>query len=179
MKKTILISMIGLATALSCAPKRELATVDSVILKEYAGKWYDIAHLPQKFQSDCKCVTAEYSQVKDYVKVVNTCVNEETGKVDKVDGKAFPVEGTANSKLKVQFFWPFKGDYQIIALEKNYQYAMVGSPDREALWIIARSPQPAAWILKEYLNKAEELGFDTSQVVYTDQSCDAQPIEKE
>ncbi|MDZ7848966.1 MAG: lipocalin family protein [Owenweeksia sp.] len=162
----------------ACTSSRPLPTVDEVALDRYAGTWYDLAHLPQSFQKGCKCVTADYSQENGYVKVINTCVNQESGKTNEVKGKAFPVEGTGNSQLKVQFFWPFKGDYYIIALEDNYSYALVGSPDRESLWILSRRPEPAALLMKEYLNKAEELGFDTSKLEYTDQSCHAEPIQK-
>ena len=91
--------------------------------------------------------------------------------MDSIEGKAFTVEGSSNSKLKVQFFWPFKGDYQILALANDYSTALVGTPDRESLWLLSRTAKPAANTVKEYLNKAEQLGFDTSQMVYTDQSC--------
>ena len=155
----------------SCHSSKELKTVAEVDLDKYGGTWYDIAHLPQKFQEGCKCVTANYTKKDGYVEVINTCIKN--GKLKDIKGKAFPVKGTGNSKLKVQFFWPFKGDYQIIALDENYQYALVGSADRESLWILSRDPQPSALVIKDYLNKAEELGFNTSQMVYTDQSCHA------
>ncbi len=146
-----------------------LQTVSEVNLDRYEGTWYDIAHLPQKFQEGCSCVTANYQQMEDYVQVINTCLRD--GKTDSITGKAFPVEGFKNSKLQVQFFWPFKGDYQILALDDDYTTALVGTPDRESLWILSRTAKPTANTVKEYLNRAEELGFDTSQMIYTDQSC--------
>ncbi len=162
--------MAGLLLLVAChSTSRPLQTVSSVDLKKYEGTWYDIAHLPQKFQEGCSCVTANYQQVEDYVQVINTCLRE--GKMDSITGKAFSVEGSDNSKLKVQFFWPFKGDYQIIALDEDYSTALVGTPDRESLWLLSRTAKPTANTVKEYLNKAEELGFDTSQMIYTDQSC--------
>ncbi len=162
--------MAGLLLLVAChSTSRPLETVKNVELKKYEGTWYDIAHLPQKFQEGCSCVTANYQQVEDYVQVINTCLRE--GKMDSITGKAFPVKGSDNSKLKVQFFWPFKGDYQIIALDEDYSTALVGTPDRESLWLLSRTVKPTANTVKEYLNKAEELGFDTSQMIYTDQSC--------
>lgn len=155
----------------ACSSSRPMPTAENVSLEKYQGRWYDIAHLPQKFQDDCKCVTADYTLKEEYVEVVNTCVDVEDNESRKVEGKAFVAEEGDNSKLKVQFFWPFKGDYYIIELEENYSYALVGSPDRESLWILARDPQPSAMILKKYMNRAEELGFETSKMVYTDQGC--------
>lgn len=168
--------MAGFLLVGACHSSRELPTVQNVDLNSYEGTWYDIAHLPQSFQEDCICVTAEYKKKDDHVRVINSCVDEEDGEVSIAEGKAYPVEGSNNSKLQVQFFWPFKGDYYIIELEDDYSYAMVGSPDRESLWILSRRPEPAATVLKEYLNKAEELGFNTSELVYTDQSCHVKPI---
>ncbi len=155
----------------SCKSNRELPVVNKVDLEKYAGAWYDITHLPQKFQAGCKCVTAEYTPVGNYVKVVNTCVNEETNEARQVEGKAFPVKNSGNAKLKVQFFWPFKGDYYIIALDPEYQMAMVGAPNRKYLWILSRAPEPDQAMLTQYLDKARELGFDTEALEYTDQAC--------
>lgn len=163
--------LVGLLSLAACTNSRQLATVQTVNLDQYEGKWYDLAHLPQKFQDDCRCVSAEYTRMNDYVQVINTCVDTASGKERDIKGKAFPIEGSNNSELKVQFFWPFKGDYYIIELEPDYTYAMVGSPDRKSLWILGRDPQPDATIIKKYLNRAETLGFDTSQMVFTDQSC--------
>ncbi len=160
-----------------CHSSKNLPTVEQVDLKRYTGLWYDLAHLPQSFQDDCKCVTAEYILKGDKLEVVNTCVDKENDEVSTVKGEASVVEGSANAKLEVEFYEIFEGDYYILALEENYSYAMVGSPDRNSLWIIGRRPEPAAIILKEYLNLAEELGFDTFPMEYTDQSCHVEPIE--
>lgn len=156
-----------------CGSSHELPVVKEVDLEKYAGKWYDIAHLPQRFQAGCKCVTAEYTPEKDYVRVVNTCVNEDTDESRNVKGKAFPVKGSKNAKLKVQFFWPFRGDYYIIALEDDYSMAMVGAPNRKYLWILSRQPKPDPKMIEVYLERARELGFDTEGLEYTDQSCDS------
>tara|TARA_R110002096_G_scaffold348682_1_gene541919 strand:- start:119 stop:616 length:498 start_codon:yes stop_codon:yes gene_type:complete len=162
--------MAGCFLMAAChSSSRPLQTVSEVNISKYEGTWYDIAHLTQTFQEGCSCVSANYSQAEDYIKVVNTCLRD--GKMDSISGKAFPVEGSNNSKLKVQFFWPFKGDYQILALDEDYSTALVGAPDRESLWLLSRTTTPGATTIKEFLNRAEELGFDTSKMVYTDHSC--------
>ncbi len=155
----------------SCSSPKELPVVNAVDLEQYSGLWYDIAHLPQKFQAGCKCVTAEYTPSDKYVKVVNTCVNEDTDEVRDVEGKAFPVKNSSNAKLKVQFFWPFKGDYYIIALDEEYQMALVGAPNRDYLWILSRTSNPEKSKVDSYLTKARDLGFDVESMEFTDHSC--------
>lgn len=165
-----LIAAFGLIFG-GCSSNQTLQTVDNVSLERYQGVWYDIAHLPQRFQDDCKCVTAEYTLKEDYVEVFNTCYNKKSGQVSTITGKAFSTHPDEAGKLKVQFFWPVKGDYYIIKLDPEYRYAMVGAPDRESLWILSREPSVSAVTLKEYFNYAEEVGFNTSDLVFTDQTC--------
>ncbi|HBB26604.1 MAG TPA: hypothetical protein DCZ59_10090, partial [Bacteroidetes bacterium] len=79
--------------------------------------------------------------------------------------KAFPVEGSNNAKLKVQFFWPFKGDYYILALDSAYQHVLVGEPGRSYLWMMSRTPQVDEGVYATLSAKAAELGFDTKQLM--------------
>jgi apolipoprotein D and lipocalin family protein len=147
-----------------------LPTVDAVDLERYAGKWYEIGSIPTRFQKGCRCTTAEYSLTdKNYVKVTNRCRRE--GEWDTAEGKAFVQKGSNNAKLKVQFFWPFKGKYWILALADDYSYAMVGHPNRDYLWILSREPQLPDAALRELLARAESLGFDTSRITYTEQEA--------
>lgn len=150
-----------------------LETVESVDIQKYLGKWYEIALLPNRFEEGCHCTTAEYSLIdEETIKVVNTCNQDSAdGEIDQANGKAFVVEGSDNAKLKVQFFWPFKGDYWILELDEDYQYALVGSPSREYLWILSRTPTLEEEILTQLKESAEQKGFDTSKLIYTDQSC--------
>lgn len=150
-----------------------LETVEYVDIQKYLGKWYEIALLPNRFEEGCHCTTAEYSLIdSETLRVTNTC-NEDSadGEIDQVNGKAFVVEGSNNAKLKVQFFWPFKGDYWILELDDDYQYALVGSPSREYLWILSRTPSLDERIIQQLKEAATQKGFDTSKMIYTDQSC--------
>lgn len=175
--KRSLFAFVALSFFLSsCGSDRPLKTVDKVSLEQYAGTWYEIARLPNNFQKGCACTQAHYElNKKGYVEVTNLC--QEDGEMRKVDGKAFPVEGAQNSRLKVQFFWPFKGDYYIIALdEEDYQYAMVGSPDRENLWILAREPQLHEELRYKLINQAKKAGFPVKNLLYTEHNCDAKKL---
>ena len=76
-------------------------------------------------------------------------------------------DNKTNAKLKVQFFWPFKGDYWIIDLDKNYQYAIISEPDRQYLWILSRSPNMDTQTLKTLKKKIRSKGFDLTYLKQT------------
>jgi len=148
---------------------QELKTVDNVDLTRYAGKWYEIASFPQRFQKGCLCTTAEYTLTdKDYVIVENRCNKDSiNGKESYIKGKAFLVKNTGNAKLKVQFFWPFRGKYWIIDLAEDYSYAVVGHPNRKYLWILSRTPVMDQEIYNEILKRSKDKGFDISNLKIT------------
>lgn len=150
-----------------------LDVVDKVEVDRYLGKWYEIARLPNSFEDGCYCITAEYSVIDDEtLRVVNSCREDSvSGELDTANGKAFIVEGSNNAKLKVQFFWPFKGDYWIIGLDDDYQWALVGSPSREYFWILARTPQLEQPLIDSLKTIAGEKGFDMSNLIFPEQDC--------
>ena len=118
-----------------------LTTVDHVDLQRYVGKWYEIARYPNRFQRKCQSdTTATYTLREDgKVQVANAC-REKDGTMTTANGTAKVVDPKTNAKLKVTFFWPFYGDYWILGLGPDYQYAIVGEPDRKYLWILSRTP---------------------------------------
>lgn len=147
-------------------------TVESVDLHKYSGKWYEIASFPNWFQKNCFCTTAEYAPMENYVEVTNTCrKGSPSGKLKLAKAKAHLVPGTGNSQLKVQFQWPFKGDYWVIALDENYQHAMVGHPSKKYLWILSRTPEMTRDVYANYVKMAEDKGYDVVRLKKTDQSC--------
>ncbi len=150
-----------------------LETVDIVDLKRYAGVWYEIARAPNRFQKNCFCTTAEYSILDNTsIRVVNKCFKQDTKEIKSVKGKAFIVEGSGNAKLKVQFFWPFRGDYWILKLDKeNYSYAIVGTPDRKYFWILSRTPDIPQQKLNDFLSFLSDKQFDTTSVIITNRQC--------
>jgi apolipoprotein D and lipocalin family protein len=160
---------------LTAEKDKPLETVPSVDLQKYMGKWYEIAAFPQRFEKGCHCTAAEYEMTdKGYVRVINTCRKDSPdGKVSQAKGKAFVVKGSNNAKLRVQFFWPFRGDYWIIDLAEDYGYAVVGAPDRKYLWILSRTPQLDPVLYQNIVDRVARKGFDISKLARTDQSCGA------
>ena len=150
---------------------QKLQTVPYVDLKKYTGKWYEIASFPQRFQKNCNCTTAEYTLTdKDFVVVENRCKKGSVnGKLSYIKGKAFVVANSGNAKLKVQFFWPFKGKYWIIDLADDYSYAVVGHPNKKYLWILSRTSTMNDTIYQQIISRIEEKGFDISKIELTKQ----------
>jgi len=172
--KINLISVLLPMLLISCGKTHEpLMTVDYVDLSRYTGKWYEIARKPNRFQKDCLCSTAEYSIIDNRtIRVVNKCLEKDGKTISSVKGKAFVVANSNNAKLKVQFFWPFKGDYWIINLDKeNYSYAVVGSPSRKYFWILARSPEISDEKLNELLEFLKSNKFDINDVIISKENC--------
>ena len=148
-----------------------LQTVPYVNLEKYAGKWFEIASFPNRFQKGCNCTTAEYTLTENgYVTVENRCQKDSIkGTSSYIKGKAFVVKNSGNAKLKVQFFWPFSGKYWIIDLAEDYSYAVVGHPNRKYLWILSRTPKMEEVIYKGILNRLKDKGFDLSKLKMTKQ----------
>ena len=144
-------------------------SVPYVDLKKYAGKWYEIASFPQRFQKGCTSTTATYTLTdKNYVVLENSCNKDSVdGKESSVQGKAFVEANSGNAKLKVQFFWPFKGKYWIIDLADDYSYAVVGHPNRKYLWILSRTAIMDEDIYQQIIARTKEKGFDISKIKRT------------
>jgi apolipoprotein D and lipocalin family protein len=150
------------------AQAQNLETVPYVDLEKYAGQWHEIASFPQFFQKGCTCTTATYSTDEDgSIKVVNTCNLPDKAKIKTSTAKAWVEDGSGNAKLKVQFFWPFKGKYWIIDLAEDYSYAVVGHPSRDYLWILSRTPKIDDILYGEILARIEKKGFDLSKLEKT------------
>lgn len=137
-------------------------------LDRYLGKWYEIARLDHSFERGLTKVTAEYSLRDDGgVKVVNRGYDPVEKEWDEAVGRAFFVGEPDIGQLKVSFFWPFYGAYNIVALDKTgYQYSLVAGPDFSYLWILARQPVLDQTIVDSLVQKAKVLGFPVNEFIY-------------
>ncbi len=148
--------------ALAQAP---LQTVPKVDLNRYTGRWYEIAKYPNRFERKCdRNITANYSLRSDgKISVVNACTTHE-GALTQSSGWAKVVDPKTGAKLKVTFFWPFFGDYWIIDLGANYEYAVVGEPSREYLWILSRNAKMDEKLYGEITARLAAKGYDASKL---------------
>jgi apolipoprotein D and lipocalin family protein len=158
------------------AYNQPLQTVDQVDIEKYLGRWYDIASYPAWFQKGCRCTTADYELIpgEKYIHVTNRCIRfkHEKSKLTTSYGKAYIVDGSKNARLKIQFFWPFRGDYYIIGLADDYSWAIVGHPDRKYLWILSRESFMPTNTYNDILKLVSERGYDLKPLVKTPQNCD-------
>ena len=149
--KPVAILFIFVLVVFGCAgttkSKPPLTAVESVDLQRYLGKWYEIASYPAWFQKGCTGTTAEYSLLADgKIQVVNRCRKDSLdGPLKESKGKAEVTDPATNAKLKVWFFWPFKGNYWIIDLSPDYQWAVVGVRLRIHRYFLEGSPTTAHW----------------------------------
>jgi apolipoprotein D and lipocalin family protein len=147
-----------------------VANFDSV---KYLGKWYEIARMDHSFERGLSRVSAEYSMRDDGgIKVVNRGYNAEKAQWKESVGKAYFVEKPDVGYLKVSFFGPFYGSYIVFDLERdNYSYSLVSGPDKSYFWLLSRTPTMDDATKKRLVDKAQALGFDTSKLIYVDQSA--------
>jgi apolipoprotein D and lipocalin family protein len=155
-----------------------LPVVPQVDLEKYAGQWYEIARLPNRFERECvRDITTSYQVLPESrVDVLNQCT--------KADGTRISARGLARSsdgstaRLEVRFapswlgMFPFVwGDYWVIALDSDYQWSLVGAPSRDYLWILARKPALEPGQIQRLLEKAKALNFATENIVFPTQSA--------
>jgi apolipoprotein D and lipocalin family protein len=150
------------ATPARADDEQTLEVVGSVDLDRYLGVWYEIASYPMYFQRGCTATTATYSLREDgLIKVINSCRKGTLdGKLKQAKGRAKVVDTETNAKLKVSFFGPFWGDYWIIDLDPDYQWAVVGGPKRKYLWILSRTPKMDPVLYEEIVARLPAMGYD-------------------
>jgi apolipoprotein D and lipocalin family protein len=147
-----------------------ITAVDGFEVKRYLGTWYEIARLDHSFERGLSNVTATYNLRDDGgIDVLNKGFDENTGKWKRAKGKAYFVSGSQIGRLKVSFFGPFYGGYNIIALDKkNYSYSLICSSNRSYLWILARDKELEQNILGYLIEMSKGLGFETDKLIFVD-----------
>lgn len=162
--------------------KSEPTVVASVDINRYAGVWYEIAKIPNRFQRKCdRGTTAEYRLREDgNIDVINRCIKKDGTQIE-AKGIAKVIDKTTNAKLKVSFvrilglslFW---GDYWIIGLGEDYEYAIVGAPSRKYGWILARQPKLPQETMDEIHRILREQGYDPEKFKKTIHSIDSNSL---
>lgn len=172
--RTIVITLfiVGLLSLLSCSTHEQLTVVQDIDIGKYQGKWYEIAKFPTRFEKDLKCVSAQYQKLDNgTIQVFNKGYNYKKNEWEDITGTAKIQDKSEKARLKVQFFWPFSGDYQIMYVDSSYSYALVGSRSRKYLWILAREKTLDQKTMDSLLARAKNQGFDTDKITYTKQDC--------
>lgn len=166
----MLISWVLLTAGCTGLPQG-VTPVSGFDVNRYLGEWYEIARLDHRFERGLEKVTATYSLRDDGgLRVVNRGFDAASGEWREAVGRAWFIDDPQTGRLKVSFFGPFYGSYNIIELDRSaYRYALVCGPDTSYLWILARSPVLDSALVDKLVSRAAELGFDTSRLIYVRQ----------
>ena len=150
-----------------------IAPVKDFDVSRYPGRWYEIARLDHSFERGLQNVTADYALNEDMsLAVLNRGYDPEKGKWKEAKGRAYFIGEPDTGALKVTFFWPFYGGYNIIDLDKDaYSYALVCGPDLSYLWILSRNPVLDEAVKNKLVEKARILGFDTDKLIFVKQQA--------
>lgn len=166
-RATAFVTAVALLAAGCTGAPEGVEPVTGFELDRYLGTWYEIARLDHRFERGLSNITADYSLRDDGgVRVLNRGYRAEEGEWAEAEGKAYLVGAEDVGQLKVSFFGPFYGGYNVIELDRDgYRYSMVAGPDRSYLWILSRSPDLDDAILERLLAKAGDLGFPLGEVI--------------
>lgn len=150
----------------SKADKSDPAVVTQIDLKKYSGKWFEIARYPTFFQRNCVTSTAEYTvQSENSVSVYNVCYKED-GSTDDIKGTATVVDPATPAKLKVVFNLFARGQYWVVALDPDYQWAVVSSSGKSSLFVLARTAPMNAELKNKIIGDLQARGFETEKLIY-------------
>ncbi len=174
----ILTAIAAISIACGCSPAAKSVpppTAGKVDLARYAGRWHEIARLPAPFQKDDEAAIAEYGMNANGTLSIRNIAVRADGTQHDIKGSATVLNPPANTKLTVRFdTWfgplipaPAEGNYWILHVDDDYQEAIVGTPDRRFLWLLARTPRISAQRKAALAARAETLGFDVASLVTT------------
>jgi len=167
----VLLGFITTSAICSCKTIPKGATaIKPFDSKKYLGKWYEIARFDYRFERNLDQVTAEYSLNHDQsIKVKNKGYNFKSKEWKQSIGKAKFVSSKNEGKLKVSFFGPFYSGYNVIAIDDDYKYALVAGKNLKYLWFLSREKTMPESIKEAYLEKAAELGYKVSKLIWVKQ----------
>ena len=165
MLRTLTLMLAALVAGCAQIPDGVTA-VDGFDADRYLGKWYEIARLDHRFERGLDQITATYSAREDGgIDVLNRGFDTAKGEWKEAQGRAKFSGAPGTAMLKVSFFGPFFGGYNVLDLDPDYQIALVSGPTREYLWILARRPDPPREEVERLVRRAGELGFDTASLI--------------
>ena len=172
-KKTIAYFFCSVIFILSgCAGIPEgVKPVENFQLERYLGTWHEIARLDHSFERGLSKVTADYSLREDGgINVVNRGFSADNNAWQEAQGKAYFVNEADKGHLKVSFFGPFYGSYIVFELDTvSYQYAFISGPNKDYLWLLAKTPTVKPEVIDRFISMSKSIGFDTSALIFVHQ----------
>ena len=180
MKQLIIAALVAAVLPMtSCTKDFDNSTVDEFDLSRYLGEWYEVARYNHSFERGMDNTMAEYI-LQDNGKVFVLNTGWKDGKFKVAEGKVIYKDPEGNpGALKVSFFLFFYSEYNVMMVDENYQISLVGSKSDNYLWILSRTPVPDPDLLQSVLDEAESRGYDTTKLIWVDQSRNIEAWEKE
>jgi lipocalin len=179
MKRLFFAAMIaGILPMAACSKDFDNSTVNEFDLSRYLGQWYEVARYDHSFERGMDNTMAEYI-LQDDGKVFVLNSGWKNGKFKIAEGKAKykDPEGKPGA-LKVSFFLFFYSEYNVMMVDENYQISLVGSKAEKYLWILSRTPVPDPDLLQAVLDEAKLRGYDTSKLIWVDQSRNIKALQE-
>jgi apolipoprotein D and lipocalin family protein len=165
----LLVLIVSLFLLTSCkTEKRTLEPVDSLDINKFMGDWYVVGVIPNFIEKGAKNGLESY-RLNDKGNVEITYTLQKNGKNKEMSAKGF-IQNEANTIWKVQFIWPIKFPYYVIDLEKNYEYTVIGLPNRKYVWIMSRDPQISDATYNQILARLDNKGYDISKIKRMEQN---------
>lgn len=170
------LTMLFVATGCSYKPAN-VQGVSNFDPQKYMGVWYEIARFDFRFEKDLDNVSAMYTlNDKGDIEVLNSGYNYKKHQWQKAQGLAKSVGDENVAELKVSFFGPFYSGYNVLSIDDNYTYALVGGKDLDYLWILSREKQIPEHVKTDFLKKASALGYDTDKLIWVKQDKSDNPF---
>ena len=166
--RLIQVAIGALLGATQCAPSTSsIPAVSDFQIERYTGTWYEIARLPNRFESGLDSVTANYTALPDgKIRVVNRGFKTEDAEWKEAVGKARFASDTTVGELEVSFFGPFYADYRIIRLDRDYRWAVVTSGRKNFLWFLSRTPQLDDATVSQLTEFSDSHGFSVDELIF-------------
>ena len=180
LRRAVLLASLGAAAVLAgCAsmqPPPGIPAVSPFDLARYEGRWYELARLDHSFERGMMDVSATYQRQSDgSVRVVNRGFDVAKNQWRQAVGKALFTGDANTASLKVSFFGPFYGGYNVVALDPDYQWAMVVGSNLGYLWILSRTPTLPTGVRSRLMAQARAMGVDVDKVLWVEQDPSVAP----
>jgi apolipoprotein D and lipocalin family protein len=178
MERTFFLQFFFASLLLSCkSTPVPVKPINNFDIEKYAGYWYEIARIDNRFEKGLTNVSAEYILVGNSIKIVNKGVKLADNKYHEVRGKAIFAKHNHTGHLKVSFWGPWYGNYIIFYLDKNYQYAFIAGDSHEYLWLLSKTPTIDESIVQQFKEKAQIMGFDVNKIIMVDQQINISKLQ--
>lgn len=161
-----LAALLALAACSTPRTPEGIQPVTGFDVDRYTGRWHEVARIENGFERGLSQASATYTRNPgdNTLKVVNRGYDPVRRQWKEAEGTARFVDDPTRAALKVSFFGPFYGGYNVVALDENYQWALVVGSSRDYVWVLSRTPTLPSHVREHLLERAQALGIDAGRL---------------